>query len=1205
MFRLRGQIAVICTIMWLLVFLLLTGNADAGVKRIYGIGSDGYSLGLGAHNLYQGMTLTTTGLNNPTKIITTKSGFSSALNADGSLYWWGVTTGFPTKIPGNFSDFKDIKFFPMYNSNLYFYGLKNDGTLWKWTVTLQGGSNATYSTPEQVSGFSNVIDFAIGEDFVVAIKSDKTVWLSGTKRYNCISEQSNNFVPPIRYYRCDTLTAPTQINELGFAAKKVIAGAYFTMVLDELGHVYMFGVPPTYDPDNPLQYNSVTLISGLSNIVDIDYIYDSHYYNFYALKSDGTVWIWGPSFYKNGQQYIISPPQPAQQVPFVNNVVKMSAGPHGVLVKKSDGSYYRWNGRNYPINASEITPVSFFNSINGGTDIVSGMYHMLLLADYPNIDSVTITGPDDIPAGQPATYTVQAVVSPAGDMPVEYNFICPDGSIQTVTNSSSTASFTCNADQLGSPGRKKVLVTARLTELQELNSKSAEKNVLVYCPVTAEDINGPSQTFTYKVENYSINASSICGTLTYTWSNSKNATITNNNVNSTSVKFKSTGDNLLKVRVATAETPDKYVEKTLNVSVTDVPLPIISSVNCPQELFVGQTGPCSVVTQKPEGVPEDFNLVYQWSGKSIQITSPTADSTDISPVAEGQQQVTIKVGYDQIPEAYASQTVNLNVPQTIIDGNLTCPEKAYKGQTIQCSLTYTSNRPDVNVTWLATGTVQNISADQTTASIKINTPGKVTANIGVPNVLSIKKSFTANIFLEDPPKPDVRVTVSPDNSVYVGKSVDITGSVNCAEGLTCLYEWYIGNDKLDDTGLSITKSFDAPSKKTARLVAWVDGIDRQLTQAEKAVDIYVMDYPALYAFADVDKKYASVGETVTFTVAATGLKDPLPTVAQWTLPDGTVVNDATATYTVKDTDSVSSKSQRLTASYKISYQDYPAKSKSGSVMFYVRPQYKLPAFKIKFYSPQGGPLPYTLYVTSEQTEAFVVGYTYNLTYQWEVPELNVTSDKKYFIYDIVQAGTYTVNLKVSDDQGNVATDSATFTVTDPAPWKLNFKVYQSNRYSVAPLQVTVKPQLTEGHPKDVPISYAWTVNGDSVTGGSALSYKFNNPGTYNVGVSINTKFGNLVTGEVPIEVLANQPPTCDISYKVVESTKTLTLQAACSDPDGRIVEYHWVINGGKELRGGNKISTKIPEGGTVNVVLRVVDNGGNEITVQKEVKLPW
>lgn len=1205
MFRLRGQTAVICAIMWLFVFLFLAGNADAGIKRIYahGVNSSG-SLGLGftSYSTVEGITLDTTGLTNPIKLLPTMSDFSAALNADGSLYWWGGgVTSFPTAVPGNFSDFKTIKVYWGYHTPV-FYGIKNDGTLWRWD-----GTGTDSSIPVKIEGFSDVADFAVGSNFIVAIKSDKTVWLSGMKIYGCLIEynpdrdktdpERNRHLSWIVQYHCDTLPAPIQVTEI-MGAKKVLAGSYFAIVLDEAGYVYMFGVPGIANMNHDyVFFNTVTRIDGFSGIVDIGF----NSLCVYALKIDGTIWVWGPSFIKNNSKYSISTPV---QLSAINNVKKIAVGSNAV-VQKNDGSFYYWPSTTYIDDASKISSLSFFNSIKSVTDFVSGSSQVLLLADYPNIDSITITGPDDIPGGQPATYNVQAVASPTGDIPVEYKFTCPDGSIQTVTNSSSTASFTCSADQMGSPGRKKVSVTARLTELQELNLKSAEKNVLVYCPVTAEEIIGPSQTFTYKVENYSVNASSTCGTITYMWSNSKNATITDNNTNSSTVKFKSPGDNLLKVKISTVETPDKYVEKTLNVSVTNVPLPVISSVNCPQELFAGQTGTCTVAAQRPEGVPEDFTLTYEWAGKSIQFSSPETDSTDITPVTEGQQQITIKVGYDQITEMYASQTVNLNVPQTVIDGKLTCPEKAYKSQTIQCDLTYTSNRPDIDIKWLATGSIKSLSGDKTTAMIKILPNGKVTATIGVFGIFSIKKSFTADIFLEDPPKPTLDVTVSPDNNVYVGKSVDIAGKVNCAEGLTCLHEWYVGNDKQEETELSITKSFDAPSKKTIKLVAWVDGIDRELTQTERAVDIYVLDYPALYVFADVDKKYASVGETVTFTASTTGLREPLPTETQWTLPDGTVVNDATATYTVKETDSSSDKAQRVYASYKVYYRDYSLKQKTGRVIFYVRPQYKMPAFKINFYSPLEGPLPYSLYVTPKQQEAFVPGYTYNLTYQWEIPELNVISDKKYFVYDIAQAGDYTINLKVSDDQGNVVTDSATFKVTDPSPWKLDFKVYKSNKYSVVPLQVTVKPLLTEGHPKDIPISYSWTVGGNSIAGGSVLAYKFDAPGIYDVGVSINTKFGNVVTGSVPIEVLTNQPPVCDITYKTTPSTKTLTLQSACSDPDGRVTEYHWTINGGKELRGGSKISTKISEGGTVNVVLRVVDNGGDETTVQKEVTLPW
>lgn len=127
-------------------------------------------------------------------------------------------------------------------------GVKADGTVWSWGVSLNGelGMGQPYSrqaTPTQISNMTNFVEVATGGEHYLALRKDGTVWSWGENRcgqlgYETEPEMSSNPVMGLTGYNYST--TPKQIKEL----KEVIsvaAGSSYSVALTKSGDVYTFG----------------------------------------------------------------------------------------------------------------------------------------------------------------------------------------------------------------------------------------------------------------------------------------------------------------------------------------------------------------------------------------------------------------------------------------------------------------------------------------------------------------------------------------------------------------------------------------------------------------------------------------------------------------------------------------------------------------------------------------------------------------------------------------------------------------------------------------------------------------------------------------------------------------------------------------------------------------------------------------------------
>ncbi len=199
------------------------------------------------------------------------------------------------------------------------------------------------------------------------------------------------------------------------------------------------------------------------------------------------------------------------------------------------------------------------------------------------------------------------------------------------------------------------------------------------------------------------------------------------------------------------------------------------------------------------------------------------------------------------------------------------------------------------------------------------------------------------------------------------------------------------------------------------------------------------------------------------------------------------------------------------------------------------------------------------------------------------------------------AGTYTVGLTVTDDDG--ATGTITQQVIVP-PVPVNQPPVASFTAVTSPLAVAVNGSASTD-PDGTIVSYAWDFgDGGSATGVTA-SRTYAAPGTYTVALTVTDNQGATNTTSQPV-VVPDTPPNGSptAAFTAVPSPLAVAVNGSAStDPDGTIVSYAWDFGDGGTATGVTASRTYAAPG-TYTVALTVTDNQGATNTTSQQVVVP-
>lgn len=320
------------------------------------------------------------------KSIGASSGFSASIKTDGTLWLWGRNVNGElgnnqTAIGAYSSPIQTVSsgtnWMQVSCGTQHTMAIKTDGTLWLWGGNTSGqlgtNNNTFYSSPVQtVSSGTNWKLVTSGRYHTVAIKTDGTLWAWGK------NDLYGNLGDNTRTNR----SSPVQTISSGTNWKLIGAGGYNTGAVKTDGSLWVWGDNTNGqlgDTTVVSKSSPIQTISGGTNWKQISWGFKTAF----AIKTDGTLWTWGYNLQGQiGDNSTTPKSSPVQTISGGNNWKLVSGGSYAATAIKTDGTLWLWGYNAYGAlgdnsNTDKSSPVQ---TIAGGTNwklVTCGGYQVL------------------------------------------------------------------------------------------------------------------------------------------------------------------------------------------------------------------------------------------------------------------------------------------------------------------------------------------------------------------------------------------------------------------------------------------------------------------------------------------------------------------------------------------------------------------------------------------------------------------------------------------------------------------------------------------------------------------------------------------------------------------------------------------------------------------------------------------------------------
>ena len=300
-----------------------------------------------------------------------------ASKTDGTMYAWGrndsgqlgqnnkTSYSSPVQIPG--TTWSQSELWITHKSG---YATKTDGTLWSWGYNSPsyghlGHNNKTdYSSPKQVPG-TTWNKLAVGGSNVYAIKTDGTMWSWGQANYGMLGLNGTTAFSSPKQIGSRTVWAEISAGEtFGVAIVKNTPGSW------EEGGLYVWGV----NERGQLAYNNNTNLSSPRYISGGWHKITSAQNTNLAIKSyvdgvGGTLWAWGSNEHgelannEGGDNVHRSTPT---QIGNDSTWTHVAGGYRNFYAGKSDGTIWVWGLNSHgQLGLNNRTPMSSPTQVPG------------------------------------------------------------------------------------------------------------------------------------------------------------------------------------------------------------------------------------------------------------------------------------------------------------------------------------------------------------------------------------------------------------------------------------------------------------------------------------------------------------------------------------------------------------------------------------------------------------------------------------------------------------------------------------------------------------------------------------------------------------------------------------------------------------------------------------------------------------------------
>jgi alpha-tubulin suppressor-like RCC1 family protein len=331
-------------------------ESTAGVAWLWGLGVYG-ELGDNTSNSKSSPVQTVTGGVNWKQASCGWNG-TAAIKTDGTLWLWGRNSygelgdnsiddkSSPVQTVAGGVNWKQVSFGRAVSNESHTAAVKTDGTLWLWGSNYYGplGDNTftNRSSPGQtITGGTNWKQVSCGFQYTAAIKTDGTLWTWGRNDYGQLGDNTTG-----------DKRSPVQTTAGGVNWEHVSCGYSHTAAIKTDGTLWLWGYNfygSLGDNTSTKRSSPVQTIAGGFNWsqVSCGNIYTA------AIKTDGTLWTWGyNSAGQLGNNETSSMSSPVQTVTGGNTWAEISCGDGSSAAIKTDGSLWTWGSNSYSSNGA-------------------------------------------------------------------------------------------------------------------------------------------------------------------------------------------------------------------------------------------------------------------------------------------------------------------------------------------------------------------------------------------------------------------------------------------------------------------------------------------------------------------------------------------------------------------------------------------------------------------------------------------------------------------------------------------------------------------------------------------------------------------------------------------------------------------------------------------------------------------------------------
>jgi len=718
----------------------------------------------------------------------------------------------------------------------------------------------------------------------------------------------------------------------------------------------------------------------------------------------------------------------------------------------------------------------------------------------------------------------------------------PDGSIASYSwNFGDATSSTAQNPSHTYGAAGSYTVTLRVTDNQGAQSPTTSQTVTVAAANQA-----PTASFTFSCSTLSCSFTSTSsdpdGTIaSYSWNFGDATSSTAQNPSHT---YGAAGSYTVTLRVTDnqgAQSPT--TSRTVTVAAAN---------QAPTASFTFSCSTLSCNFTSTSSDPDGTIASYSWNFGDA--TSSTAQNPSHTYGAAGSYTVTLRVTDNQGAQSpTTSRTVTVAAANQAPTANFT-----FSCSALTCSFTSTSSDPDGTISaysWAfgdgATSTVQNPSHTYTAG-------GSYTVTLTVTDnqaATSAPTSRTVGVTPPNqPPTANFTFSCSTLTCTFTSTSSDPDGSI-------ASYSWNFG-DATSSTLQNPSHTYGAAGSYTVTLQV-TDNQGAQSTTTSRTVTVTAPNQPPTANFT-----FSCSALACTFTSTSS---DPDGSIASYSWNFG----DATSS-TLQNP----SHSYGAAGSYTVTLRvtdNQGAQSPTTSRTVTVTAPNQPPTANFTF---SCSALTCSFTSTSSDPDGSIASYSWNFG-----DATSSTLQNPSHSYGA--AGSYTVTLRVTDNQGaQSTTTSKTVTVTAPNQPPTASFTRSCNGLSCA------FNSSGSSDPDGTIASYSWTFGDGGTSTAANPSHAYAAGGTYTVTLRVTDNQGaqSPAASQNVTVTPPNQTPTASFTRSCNGLSCTFN-SSGSSDPDGSIASYSWTFGDGGTSTAANP-SHSYAAGGTYTVTLRVTDNQG-------------